>query len=138
MKRHDLPDNQADGTPHWAHIREKDEVTVRGRRGIMAIASTLGEAITKAMSGSNPGQALSELDITEEQADGIYRMQEASMVAFLAAWSYDVPLPTMATVGDLPVSRYDALVNLTAAGGAAIVLDVEPSTEVDPNVHTGS
>ena len=140
MKKHDLADKQSDGTPHWVHIREQDEVTVRGRRGIMAISSTLGEPIAKALSSDSPGKALTELNITEEQSDGIYRMQEAAMVAFLAGWSYREPLPTMATVGDLPVGRYDALVNLTAAGGAAVILDVDtnPTLEPDPKALTGA
>lgn len=140
MRKENLDDKQADGTPHWVHIREqsKDEVTVRGRRGILAIAGTLGDGIAKALSGPTPAESMAALDITEAQADGIYRMQEATMIAFLAAWSYDEPLPTMATVGDLPVKKYDALVALTAADGAAIVLDTDPTLEPDPKALTGN
>jgi hypothetical protein len=138
MQKKDLDEKQSDGTPHWVHIRDRDEVTVRGRRGIMAIAGTIGDAVAKAIASPNPAQALAESGITEEQADGIYRMQEATLVAFLAGWSYDAPLPTMQTVGDLPVKRYDALVKLTAAGGAAIVLDTDPTMEPDPKALSGS
>lgn len=132
MQKKDLPDGG------WAHIRDADDITVRGRRGIRAISGSLGDAVLKELSSVKTEEDYARLHLTEEQVDTIMRLQEASLVAFLAGWSYDEPLPTIATVGDMVVDRYDALIALTAAGGAEILLDTDPTMEYDPKDHSGS
>ena len=133
MRRIDLPGG------HWADLRGKDEMTVRGRRGILVISSKLGPALPK-LQGATPDTDLLDLDLTEEQIDTVIRLQEATVVAFLAAWSLPDPLPTIATVGDMNADLYDTLSIATAKDGADIAslsLDMGTGGEPDPKDRTG-
>ena len=123
-----------DGTT--VDLWDPEEVTQKGRRGIQAIAIGLKDVLGRP--GITASTKLSDLGLTEQQADAMIRMQEATVVAFLAGWSRPEPLPTMATVGDLPGGLYDELQELTAKEGASLALDTSPSMELDPKDHSGS
>jgi hypothetical protein len=58
------------------------------------------------------------IDMTREEGMRMLEMKEAVMVAYLASWTLDIPLPTLETIGDLPDDLYQALDDIT--GGDAI------------------
>lgn len=58
---------------------------------------------------------LAEVNWTFDEAMAMQELRQATVVARLVSWSLKEPLPTMATIGDLPGELYDALVE--AAGG---------------------
>jgi hypothetical protein len=62
-------------------------------------------------------------------------MKEAIMVAYLASWTLEIPLPTMETIGDLPDEIYQALDD--AVGGDAIKVAVA-SVDFDVNPDQSS
>ena len=124
MRREDLPGGQ------WVEVRSPEEITTRGRRGIQAIAAGMASALPK-LKDATADTDMATLGFTEEEMDSVMRLQEATIVAFLAAWSLPDPVPTLASVGDLPATLYDALSVATAQGGAllaALSLDVSPGT----------
>jgi hypothetical protein len=126
-----------DGT--WVDLRDPEEITVRGRRGIQAIAAGLGEVLP-GLQGATAETALASLGLTEEQMDAMLRIQEASIVAFVAAWSRPEPVPTIATIGDITAELFDALGEATAKLGADVAsssLDVSASAEFDPKDLSG-
>lgn len=123
----------------WVDLRSQEEITTRGRRGIQAIAATLGAVLPK-LQGATKDTPLESIGLTEEQTDAVLRLQEATVVAFLAGWSRPDPLPTIATVGDLPASLFDELAVLTAplgAESASMVLDTSPGDGPDPKGLSG-
>ncbi len=123
----------------WADLHDKP--SVRGRRGIQAISIGLGKPLIDRLKGVDPTTDLSELGLTEAQADGMIRLGEATVVAFLAAWSLDAPLPTLSTIGDVDPDVFDALAGATAARGSAVALslDVSPGDGTpDPKDLSGS
>jgi hypothetical protein len=135
MKRHDLPGGG------WADLRNEEEMTQRGRRGVRALSGALGDSTLRRLRAVTNGDEYEALHLDEHQLDLIIRMQEATVVALLAGWSFPEELPTMASVGDLPVARYDALVGIVAAAAANIAtmdLDVSPQEVVDGTSPTGA
>jgi hypothetical protein len=113
VQRINLPDGQ------WVDIRSQEEITTRGRRAITAVASGLGTALPK-LAGVDPHADIGTLGLTEVEVDVVMRMQEATVAAFLAAWSFPEPLPTAATMGDIPAALYDLLSDVTAESGAGV------------------
>jgi hypothetical protein len=143
MRRVDLP-AAPDGTPQWADLRSKDEVTTRDRRRIRAMSGGLTQTLPR-LQGVTAETDIADLDVTEDELDLFFRVQEATVAAFVAAWSLPDP-PSPQTVGDMPVSLYDALCELTADDGAnlaastSIVLDTSPGPDgvPDPKDPSGS
>jgi hypothetical protein len=137
MRRVELPNGQ------WAMVRSPEEITTRGRRGIQAIAAGMTSALPK-LKDATAETDMATLGFTEEEMDAVMRLQEATVVAFLAAWSLPDPVPTLASVGDLPATLYDALSVATAKDGAdvaALSLDVSPGTTdgvPDPKEPSGA
>ncbi len=129
MRRIDLPDGQ------WADVRDPDEITVRGRRPILAVTLALRDVLPAIAAAQAAGQPIETLGLTEEQYDTVLRLGEVSIVAVLAAWSLPDPLPTVDTVGDLPATLYDALSQATAPTGAVIA---EQGLVLDTSVGDGS
>jgi hypothetical protein len=68
----------------------------------------------------DPHADIGTLGLTEVEVDVVMRMQEATVAAFLAAWSFPEPLPTAATMGDIPAALYDLLSDVTAESGAGV------------------
>lgn len=99
-----------------ASLREKDDVKVRQRQLVESRMVAAASALEKL-----PGE-MSELEtyditksnLTAAEADSLFDLQSATIVAALASWSLPAPLPTMDTVGDLDQELYDALSTATA------------------------
>lgn len=60
---------------------------------------------------------LSGVTLSLDQAMVWDNLREASAVSLIVSWTFDRPLPTIATIGTLPSDLYDAL--LDAAGGVS-------------------
>lgn len=78
------------------------------------------------------------LQLTGEEGMKMLDLKEATMVAYLASWTLDIPLPTMETIGDLPDAIYQALDD--AVGGDAIKIatsSVDFDVNPDKNSPTG-
>lgn len=58
------------------------------------------------------------LEVNAAEAMKVLDLRESVMVAYLASWTLELPLPTMETVGDLPDDIYQALDD--AVGGDAL------------------
>jgi len=139
VRRIDLPGDQ------WADLRDPDEVTVGAKRRVLIIAAGLSGALGKiqaaaeAAGGAVDPQA--DIGLTVEESEEFLRMQDASIVARLAAWSYDEPLPTMDDVTEMPSGRYEALVAAStqfAIDVANLGLDMGTGGEPDPKDPTGA
>jgi len=131
----------------WADIRTENEIKVRQRKLIRSAAMAAISAVghlpdslpTDAVEASKVD--MSTLDLSMEEADSLQAMQEATVVAFLAAWSLPEELPTMATVGDMDVVVFDALAEATAERGAKMMLADSahaPTPKDVPGNPTGS
>lgn len=140
-RRVELPDGQ------WAELRDKTEVTVKGRRGIQVIAAGISPALQKLKQNSKEGESPTDVDmlalgLSEPEMDAFMRLGEATIVAFLASWSLPDPLPTLDTVGDMRAELFDALGEATKEDGAAVAnlsLDTSPGADgtPDPKDHSG-
>jgi hypothetical protein len=139
MRRVPLPGNA------WADLRDKEELTVAGRRHIRAISVGLVDVLPK-MKDITDDTDMATLGLTEAEMETFFRLQEATVAAFVAAWSLPNP-PTLASVGEMPAPIFDALCELTAQDGADIAsttavpslsLDVSPGDDVDPKGPSGN
>jgi hypothetical protein len=133
MHREDLPDGQ------WAMIRDREEITRKGKRSILVIASQLASILPQ-IQGATDETDMADLPLTEAQADAMMRLSEASVVALLAEWSLPDPLPTLDTVGDMPATLFEALEQATAKDAAVVAatsLDMAPGGGADPKGSSG-
>src|SRR5258708_3833400 len=71
---------------------------------------------------------------TSEEATSLLDMREAMAVAYLHSWTLEIPLPTLATIGDLPDKLYEALDE--AIGGE--LLNVTAGQDFSPNPDQAS
>lgn len=80
---------------------------------------------------------LTEHPIQMTPAEGmqLLDLKEAVMVAYLAEWSLDLPLPTLETIGDLPDDIYQALDDAT---GGEVINAAVASANFDVNPDTNS
>lgn len=120
-----------------ADLREHTEIKVRHRRLVESASVGAATALAKLPSDQAELEAatLADLDLTEAEADNLFRLQDATIVAALDSWTLPDPIPTLATVGDLDPEVYDALAEATRELGTAIAgaEDFEPSNPADPN-----
>lgn len=78
------------------------------------------------------------MDLTAAEAMLMLNMKEAVMVAYLASWSLELPLPTLETIGDLPAPIYQALDDATGGDVVnAAVSNVNFDVNPDKNSPTG-
>lgn len=140
----------------WAEIREPSELRIRHRRIITAASMAAGSALAKVPdppTHPDPKKAeslraewskqtrLDQLGLSFEEAEAMLGIQEATVVAFLAAWSFGAELPTMATVGDMDPAVFDAISEATAADGAEVAKEsgaFGPDGVTDPDSPTGA
>jgi len=119
-----------------ADLREQNEIKVRHRRLVESASVGAATALAKLPSDQAELEAatLAELDLTEAEADNLFRLQDATIVAALDSWTLPGPTPTLATVGDLDPEVYDALAEATRELGTAIAgaEDFEPSNPASP------
>jgi len=126
MRRETLPSGA------WVDIRDKEEITQRGRRGIQSIAGSLADVLPR-LKDVDKDTDMTELGLTEVQMDAVIRIQEATVVAFVAGWSLPDPVPTILTVGDLPALLFDELSVVLAKDGAEVAsLSLDTSVGTDP------
>lgn len=111
-----------------ASFRERgvDEIPGRARKLIRAAALSAGtvlppEFLEDARKGETDEERAARLrplmQLSPLQMEFWDNMREAAAVGMLARWTLDRPLPTLATIGDLPEDLYDAL--LDAVGGVS-------------------
>ena len=134
MRRIDLPGG------HWADLREPGEITARARRNLIVASAKLKPSVGK-FKDATPQTDLMDLDLTDDETDLVFYLQDLTIVTFLAAWSLDEPLPTVDTVGDIHADIHDALSQATGNSGAAIAsttLDMGTGGEPDPKDRTGA
>lgn len=87
-------------------------------------------------------EKLSDLqDLPLDKIDGEFirasnQLQRAGVVAFVKSWSFAIPLPTMANVGDMDPDVYDALAKVTSPMIATAVqglnFEATPENVKDP------
>ena len=120
----------------WIDVRSKEEVTVRGRRALQSISLGLKDFLLGADISS--GTKFEDLDVTEDQADAMLRLQEATVVALVAGWSLPGAV-TLSSVADLPGGLFDEIAALVAPIGAELAsLDTRATLEPDPKDLSGS
>jgi hypothetical protein len=108
-----------------AQLREKHEIKVRHRR--LVESASVGAAVALAKLPSDEAEleaaTLADLDLTTDEADGLFKLQDATIVAALDSWTLPDPIPTLSTVGDLDPDVYDALAEASRELGTAIATE---------------
>ena len=136
MRRIDLPGGQ------WADLRDTEEVTTGGKRKVLIILAGLTGAVQKLADASDEnGVTVTDPGLTETEVEGFLRMQDAAIVALLAAWSLPDPLPTLDNLTDLPSGLYDAIVAETTNAAMVIAglgLNTGTGGEVDPKASSAA
>ena len=140
-----------------AQIRELGEMSVRHRHMVqasfMSVAhlytslppELLEKTVKKGKEGLDARQKANMMilgsGMSEEDAMKFLGQQSSAIVAFLAGWDLNQPLPTMDTVLDLAPDVYDALAVEVAAPAAQLALgtvNLDPvPREVDPAAPFG-
>lgn len=96
-----------------ATLREPEQLKVKHRRPIQILVGSLGQARAEELQrtiAEGGIRALDTLGLTEHEYELIFRMNEATLFAFLESWTIDDPLPLSADdVGDMRGDVYDAL-----------------------------
>ncbi len=119
-----------------AELREKLDMKVRHRRLVESAALAAASAVAKLPGDREELEALdmSKLDLTKDEADGLFALQDATIIATLASWTLPDALPTVGTVQDLDQELYDALAAATSDIGTSIAtgIDFDPSSPADP------
>lgn len=118
-----------------AQLREKTEIKVRHRR--LVESASVGAAVALSKLPSDPAEleaaTLADLRLTTDEADGLFKLQDATIVAALDSWTLPDPIPTLTTVGDLAPDVYDALAEASRELGTAIATeDFDPPAPTDP------
>lgn len=125
----------------------KDKKDLRGRDSKLIKAAALGaeSALSKLPDDARPKpgetvEAAAErmqqylkdhpLNMTTAEGMKLLDLKEAIIVAYLADWSIDLPLPTLETIGDLPGDIYDALDDAT---GGDVINAAVANTNFDVN-----
>jgi hypothetical protein len=130
MKAIDIPGGQA-------RFREKNEVKIRHRQ--MIEAATLGALSALSKLPTDDPEKLKDLNMFElglnaKEAQSIYDLEAALIVATLLDWDRPEAIPDVDTVGDLDIDVYDAL--RTALPQLGVLVDGEvdfaPPKPTDP------
>jgi len=123
-----------------ADVREGPDITVRQKRIVESAAVGASHALSKLPSDQKALENLSiqDLNLTKDEADTVYALQDATIVASLASWTLDKPLPTLDTIGDMSQGLYDELARATSGMGASIVngVDFDPPNPSDPEFES--
>lgn len=119
--------------------------TERQRRPVKRAALAAAAAIAK-LPPSRPddddtpiGELIGRLPLDRDEADSLFRLYDATIVAFLESWTLDRPLPDEDGLLDLDSDLYDALVAAAARlpGDAATdTVDFSPQPKVDNSTPT--
>lgn len=131
MKTVDIPG----GT---ATLREKPDVRVRDKRLVEAAGIAAAPLLARLPADSAGKLALSEtqvlgLGISAHDMALLWDINDAAIIAVLASWTLNCPLPTLQTLGDLDPDLYEALSNACAELGAELTEETfEPSAPDSP------
>lgn len=133
-----------------AKIKEQKDLRGRDTKLIKAYALAAQSVLLKIPEEARPkpgeskedaGKRMQEylethpVQMSGEEGMRMLDMKESVMVAYLASWTLEIPLPTMETIGDLPDEVYQALDD--AVGGDAITV-AAASVDFDVNPDQSS
>lgn len=106
-----------------AALREKPDIKVRHRQLVEAAYIPATAVMEKLPGDLEDLEAfdLSTSKISLTEAQSLFDLQSATIVAALSSWSRPEPIPTMDTIGDLDQDVYDALSEATSSLGQEIV-----------------
>ena len=141
----DIPDG-------WAILRDPKDITERGRRLIITALAplqglvtrtfdTVPEDLRKAAQGKGPDAEAAQARIdrlansstsTRQEAAASLEVRDAAIIALLAEWSLDRPLPTIDNLLDLPGDLFRALEE-AASPFVKDVLAAAMGTSFEPN-----
>jgi hypothetical protein len=129
-ERIELPDEQ------WAELRTPKDLTERLRRSLrhaMAKALRLDVRFKElaAQGVDLTDDAALLMHLTDDEADALYDLQAASIVAYVSEWSFG-PVTTE-TVMDLPASVFDVLAAKTFGFGTGQINPDDPKALLDRN-----
>lgn len=114
-----------------AEIRDTHDVKVRHRRLIESAGVAAAPIIARLPKDGTEftETTIADMGLDRHEAELMFELQDATVVALLAGWSLDLPLPTMDTIGDLDTGLYEALGEITRDIGSAVAMGggFEPS-----------
>ena len=106
-----------------AHLREAEEIRTRHKQLVELAAIAASSALDK-IKAVQVAKGLDEetvatagvaaFGLTLEEAQAIYHLRDATVIAALASWTRPEPLPTMDTIGDTLPEVSEALYKATA------------------------
>jgi hypothetical protein len=103
----------------------RDTLTIRERRAIQRIALDamgLANQLTSDSVALQPKDA--ELLMTTQD-----KMADATLIAYLQAWSFDKPLPTLDTIDEMDGDVYDAITAAIEKNSALAGVDTSPAKD---------
>lgn len=109
-----------------ASLRERHELRMRQRRLIEAAGIVALPALRKLPEEVKEGKkdaatiAAAQVELTREEIQSLFDLQNATIVATLASWTLDLEVPTIDTVEDLNPELYEALSNATKKLGREV------------------
>jgi len=109
-------------------------MTERHRRIVKTAAVAAQSVLERLPKDATEDTPMPEMSTGE--AAHLMELQDATIVALLAGWSLDRPLPTMDTIQDLPGELYDALAEATKELGATVATGSDFSVDPDPKATT--
>lgn len=132
-----------------AMLRDREDMKMRHRRMIEIASITASPAVAKsrvALARDEHGDVLlddkgnptidpekaNRVEYTPGEAAAMLEAQDAVIIASLSSWTLELPLPTLDTLGDVPLDVYDALSQATRVQGADVIVG-ETSFETDPD-----
>lgn len=131
-----------------AILRDKQDFRVKHERLVNSAAVAAAPILTKMPDDIDKRLSLTEREVielgaTREEIEAMFELQDATIVAALAEWTLDAPLPNMDTIGDLTADVYEALAQATARTGAEVAVEkFDPSPDVssptEPSGDSGS
>lgn len=124
-----------------ATLRERADVKVRQRQMLEAASVVAAPAIQKipklpGQPGEIDWERLDAAGLTYPEMQSLLQLQNAAIVALLAAWTFPEPLPaTLDDVLELPAERYDQLAQAVREIGAGIVTQPTSFEPGDPRAE---
>lgn len=128
--RHDLPGG-------WAELRSADDLTERQARPVRHAYANLARAIVENVDPETDTATLTEAELLRMIGPGYIDArddyQDALIVAYVSAWSWEAPTTEAADV--LPIGTFNALIELVVAADRQTD-DFTPDGAADPKAPT--
>jgi hypothetical protein len=123
-----------------ANMREQHEIKVRDRRLVESSAVAASSALSKLPSDKAELEELelSQMNLSRPEANALFELQDATIVASLVSWTLPEPIPDLDTIGDMDPEVYDKLAEATRTIGASIATKVnfEPTDPRSPEFES--